>query len=332
MSAVQKQKEYHISHIGQDYGPWTLDEVVDRLARMELLATDFIYDETTEEWIELSDYEPVQALIKAKSKPKAKPTKKLSPSIIEESKEEIKIPLREETVTQLEESILAKSIITNEPVPETKPKNKNETKKILDPGINLPAGEWYIQRDSHRQGPLTHLAVVKMLQEKKCFEYEFIWKEGMSDWVRIAEHPEFSAGFIRELMKSEALIKIQNEIFLARKYPRKTFMNEVMVSDDKSVWMGQSFQAGEGGSGLIIQNARLSLGQKLKFHFSENEQLPSFNVMGEIVCKKFVRGLRSPKQPVPYGVKFLDMESQTQSILHDFFTLSDQQIWQIAGK
>ncbi|MGC5376654.1 hypothetical protein ACPXAO_24425, partial [Salmonella enterica] len=79
-------------------------------------------------------------------------------------------------------------------------------------------------------------------QEKEIFDYEFIWKEGMSDWIRIAEHPEFSADAIRDL-----LTKPQTKpAFIKREFPRITFMNEVMVHDDNSIWMAQAFQGGEG--------------------------------------------------------------------------------------
>ncbi len=187
---------------------------------------------------------------------------------------------------------------------------------------------WFIQKETHRFGPLTSFGVVKALQEKTIFDFELIWREGQGEWIRIAEHADFSAESIRHLAtRSEA-----KNIFRKREHQRITFMNEVMVHDDQSLWMGQAFQGGEGGAGLIIQNASLQPGQMIKLHFTAHDGLIAFNVSGQIVSKKFVKELKSRKAPVPYGVKFVGLEKKLQSTLHEYFTYKTQPGWMFAGK
>lgn len=288
MKPVQKQKEFFISHLGEHVGPWALEEVAQRLAKVQLLATDFIYDDVAADWIALNKYQPLLDLISTEFKPKAPPPQ-AAPQVQEVAPSQ---PVRESNVIPLH-----------------------------------PAQEaWFVQKESHRFGPLTSLNVVKALQEKTVFDFEFIWQEGMQDWVRIAEHPDFSVEKIRHLAAQA------KDIFITRKHPRITFMNEVMVHDNHSLWMAQAFQGSEGGSGLIIQNAALHMGQIVNLHFASHDGLKAFNVSGEIVCKKFVKDLKNKKTPVPYGVKFLGLEAPLLHTLREYFTHKAQPEWMFAGK
>jgi hypothetical protein len=290
MKPVQKQKEFFVSHLGEHVGPWALDEVAQRLAKVQLLATDFIYDDSFADWIALNKYQPLLDLISTEFKPTKAPPTLVEPQV---SESETKQESRKADVIPLHPSVLE---------------------------------SWFVQKESHRFGPLTSLNVIKALQEKTVFDFEFIWQEGMSDWVRIAEHPEFTLEKIRTLASQK------KDIFIERKHPRITFMNEVMIHDNHSLWMGQAFQGSEGGSGLIIQNAALHLGQIVNLHFASHDGLNAFNVSGEIVCKKFVKDLKSKKTPVPYGVKFVGLESTLRQTLRDYFTHKAQPEWMFAGK
>lgn len=293
MKAEKKHKEYFVSHLGQHMGPWTLDEIAHRMSQHDLITTDFIYDEDLADWVALNKHEALLELISKEFKPTA-------------------IPLRDVV------SPVAKPVA---------PIQQQEQKQhpVQTPSINE---SWFIQKTSHRFGPLNSIGVVKALQEKTIFDYEFVWKDGMEEWVRIAEHPDFSVDHIRELISKS----LAQDIFIKRQHPRITFMNEVMIHDDNSLWMGQAFQGGEGGSGLIIQNASLQPGQVVKLHFAAHDGLSAFNVSGEIVSKKYVKELKNKKTPVPYGVKFVGLDKKLQSTLHEYFTYKTQPGWMFAGK
>ena len=69
--------KFHVSHIGQNYGPWTLDEIMQRLAKMELLASDLIFDEAANDWVPFMEFAPlVNALKGLKPAAPPKPSKK----------------------------------------------------------------------------------------------------------------------------------------------------------------------------------------------------------------------------------------------------------------
>ncbi len=302
MKAEAKQKEYFVSHLGQHVGPWSLVEIAQRMSQQQLIATDFIYDDEASDWIELSKHEPLLQIISKEFRPKSAP------------------PIRQAAPIQAERKV-EKKVIEEKPTD-----NIVHMKAVIDnPSVSE---NWFIQKETHRFGPLTSVGVVKALQEKTIHDFEFIWKEGMNEWVRIAEHPEFSVENIRELVAQPKL----KTVFIKREHPRITFMNEVMVHDDNSLWMGQAFQGGEGGSGLIIQNATLQPGQIVKLHFATHDGLNAFNVSGEIVSKKYVKELKNKKTPVPYGVKFVGLDTKLKNILHEYFTYKTQPGWMFAGK
>jgi hypothetical protein len=304
MKAEKKQKEYFVSHLGQHMGPWTLDEIAQRMSEHQLIATDFIYDEHSADWVALNKHEALLELISKAFKPTAIPLKEVQP-----------------TAKPLE--IQSKS--EPELIVEATPERRKISEHPENPSLNE---SWFVQKETHRFGPLTSIGVVKALQEKTIYDYEFIWREGMGEWIRIAEHPDFSVENIRELISKPSV----KQVFIKREHPRITFMNEVMVHDDNSLWMGQAYQGGEGGSGLIIQNATLQPGQVVKLHFAAHDGLSAFNVSGEIVSKKFVKELKNKKTPVPYGVKFVGLDKKLQNTLHEYFTYKTQPGWMFAGK
>ena len=303
MKAEAKQKEFFVSHLGQHMGPWTLVEIAHRMSQQQLITTDFIYDDDVADWIELSKHDGLLQFISKEFRPKSVPPGRAPTPQDIEKKIEKKAAKVEET---------SSSLIQMKATEES-------------PSLNE---SWFIQKETHRFGPLTSVGVVKALQEKTIYDFEFIWKEGMNEWVRIAEHSEFSVENIRELVAQPKL----KAVFIKREHPRITFMNEVMVHDDNSLWMGQAFQGGEGGSGLIIQNATLQPGQIVKLHFATHDGLNAFNVSGEIVSKKFVKELKNKKTPVPYGVKFIDLDKKLKNVLHEYFTYKTQPGWMFAGK
>ena len=307
MKAEKKQKEYFVSHLGQHMGPWTLDEIAHRMSKHDLIATDFIYDEDAVDWVALNKHEALLELISKEFKPTAIPLREVASPVAKPV-----APVRQEQQLQQQDS------------QELQPQPLSQL-PAYTPSVNE---SWFIQKASHRFGPLNSIGVVKALQEKTIFDYEFIWKDGMDEWVRIAEHPDFSVDNIRVLITKS----LAQDVFIKRQHPRITFMNEVMIHDDNSLWMGQAFQGGEGGSGLIIQNAGLQPGQVVKLHFAAHDGLSAFNVSGEIVSKKYVKELKNKKTPVPYGVKFVGLDKKLQSTLHDYFTYKTQPGWMFAGK
>ena len=68
-----------------------------------------------------------------------------------------------------------------------------------------------------------------------------------------------------------------------------------------------------------MQNASLLPGEKVQMHFRSEGPMPSFNITGEIVNKKYVKSLTNQFSPVPYAVKFVDMNLAVDACIKKFF-------------
>lgn len=263
--------KFHVSHIGQNYGPWTLDEIMQRLAKMELIASDLIFDESKNDWVPFMEFAPLVNALKG-LKPAAPP----KPSKTEEV---VDTPTGTTTLHSDEKA------------------------------------EWFVQKQSHRFGPLTYSGLIRALQEKQVYEFELVWKEGMGEWVRVAEHPEFTPEKIKAVLGTPEA----KRAFLQRKHARFTYMNDVMVHDNTTVYLGQSFQGGAGGAGVIIENATFQPGQTVLLHFAAHDGIPAFNVEAEIVSKRFVKDVRDKKTPIPYGLRFKRMDEKASKLWTSYF-------------
>lgn len=285
------QMSFYVSHAGQTYGPWTVEEIMHRIAQMELIATDFIFDESRDGWVPLMECDAVVSAL-SMTKPSAPPPKAPVVSGGPSSRE---VPAE-------------KSALAERP---------SVTSSELHDASSADA-QWFVQKETHRYGPFTYLGMIKALQEKSIFDFDLISRKGEEKWVRLAEHEMFSPEAIRAAMKTSG--HETSKFFFERKFPRFPVSSEVIVHDNKSVWLGQTFQSSEGGSGMLIRNALLVPGQVLHLHFTEFEGIPAFNALCEVVNKKYVPNVRDPRASVPYGVKFVSIDSGVREAMKEYFS------------
>lgn len=184
--------------------------------------------------------------------------------------------------------------------------------------------EWYVSRGQQKFGPFSYLGVIKALQDKSVYEFDYVWTSGMESWVRIAEHEKFATETIRSLIKNMhqgamSASPEQMEVFARRQHPRLAIENDVLVHDNSSVSPGRMVEASVGGSGLIVKNSTLMPGQTVNVHFASMEGLPAFNAIGEVVSKKYVRSARDRRAPIHYGVRFVKMDSMAEARVKNYF-------------
>lgn len=179
--------------------------------------------------------------------------------------------------------------------------------------------EWYVSRGQQKFGPFSYLALIKALQDKSVFEFDYIWTAGMDTWIRIAEHEKFATESIRSLLRSLTSSPEHVEVFAQRKHPRLLLENDVLVHDNSSVSSGRMVEASVGGSGLIIKNSTLVPGQAVNVHFASMQGLPAFNAVGEVVSKKYVRSARDRRAPIHYGIRFVKMDAAAETRVKNFF-------------
>lgn len=184
-----------------------------------------------------------------------------------------------------------------------------------DSELTLKKEEWYVLKGSDRYGPFSYREIIRMLQEKQVYEFDYVWKTPMETWARVAELECFAEDEISKLSESDD--PTVQQLFFRRRHARTKHGASLIIHDNQKVWKGESLEVSEGGAGIQMHNSMLLPGQKVFVHFKPSDGLPSFNVMCEVVNKKFITGVRSNNSPVTYGVRFLSMNGDMKDNIRD---------------
>ncbi len=263
------QMEYYVSANGEQQGPFTAEQIVERVNRKTLDASDYLFDESKQDWIMLMAH-----------------------------------------------SQLSQALKTLKPVSST----SGSSVSALRAGQSKDGGggeitEWFVLKGESKFGPFSYPELIKMLQDKSIFEFDYVWHVGLKAWERIATIAEFSPDKVRNFRGSnEGPI---NEVFFRRRHARAHHGASILVHDNRAVYKGRSIEVSAGGAGIVIENAMLQPGESLYLHFKPGDQTPPFNAACEIISKSFVNA-SDKSAPVRYGVKFTKIETQTQQILNEF--------------
>lgn len=255
--------KFYLSRDGQQLGPWSAEEIKQRLEKKEISWTDYLFDEFSKEWVFLMEHPKFSETFKKLAH--APPSQ--SPAIVETA------PIAQET-------------------------------------------EWFVLKDNNKYGPFKYLELIKMLQERKLYEYDFLWQSQMPHWRRVSEIEDFQVGRIQQLVASDA--PEVKSAFFRRRYQRASYGASLVIHNSKSVWKGHSLEIGPGGAGIIVEGASFDIGQSLFLHFKAGDGVPPFNAICTVIGKAVVSG-NMPS--VRYGVKFTTI---SQSIQHAIMFYTDK--------
>ncbi len=272
-------------------GPWTVEVIAQKLASGEVAVTDFAWDDSATQWVSLMEFSELKAYLQAR--------KPAAPPVV--AKVKTAEPKTEAAAVAAKPAVVAASMSEDDAI------------------------QWYVTRGQQKFGPFNFFGVVKALQDKSIFEFDYIWKEGMEGWVRLAEHEKFAADSIRGLLQSLEEKKAHGDVFAQRRHARLAIENDVLINDNQSVSPGRMVEGSVGGSGLIIKNSTLIPGQLIHVHFSSLDGLPAFNAIGEIVSKKYTRSARDQRAPIHYGVRFVKMDPAAEERVKNYFKTKAQQ-------
>jgi hypothetical protein len=292
------QTKYYVSRGGQNSGPWTIEDIAQRLARGEFAATDFLYDEPAAAWIPFLESKALLAAIK-QGAPTAPP-----PGA---SAGHAPAP-----------GYAPGGSAAAEPGPSPGAGTGPSSFQAADGGQEL---EWLVKRATRVYGPYTYLGLIRALQEKSVFEFDLVRRgpDGQTGaWARIAEHAEFQAERIRDLLATRA--KPVADAFLARRFARRPIEQDAIVHDNQKTWIGRTFEGSEGGCGIIVRNALLAPGQAIHVHFGRGEGLAPFNALCEVVSKRFKGDVRDARAPVQYGMRFLQIDPRAAKAARELFS------------
>lgn len=283
-------RRYHISHEGQQQGPFEIDEILQKVKSSELTLLDFIYDEEKSDWVLLMEFPPLAMKLKD-FKPKAPPAAAQTPR-----------PPADEDRKELHKAVVS-----------AKSHSPHELAEHM-------VTEWYVLKGENKFGPFAFTDLVKMLQQKVVFEFDFAWHPGMATWKRVADLEAFDPKNIEKL-KATLMPEIE-EVFYRRRHRRVDYGATVLVHDNNQVWRGQGVEISAGGAGVIMENSNINPGQIIHLHFKPFDGVPPFNATCEVISKKAVEGVKDKVAPVRYGLRFKNLNEQTQKLLHTLEKIS----------
>lgn len=267
---------FYVSHEGQQQGPYTLEQICEQVKNHQLTMVDYIYDDAKQDWVLFMQHEALAAKLKL-LKPTAPPQK---------------------------------------PAPKTTPTPEVQQIRANHPGSPSElVAEWFILKGENKFGPFSYTDVVKMMQEKVIFEFDFAWHADMPTWKRVAEVDVFKPEQIRKL-KSSMMPEI-SEVFFRRRHRRMNYNGTILVHDNRNVWKGKGVEISPGGAAVVMDNAGVQPGQTLYLHFKPCDDVPAFNAVCEVVSKQYVEGQKDRVMPIRYSVKFTSVNANTQKHLQE---------------
>ena len=167
--------KFYISHNGEQQGPYSIDEIVQKVGSSELSPMDYLFDEQANDWVAFLEHAVISKKL-SEFRPKAPPKPKAQPEVS----------------------------AVSEDVPQ---ELKQKVAEAGQPEYMLY--DWYVLKGENRFGPFSYPDVVRMLQEKVVYEFDFAWHSGLETWVRIAEIEAFKTANIQKMKKNqEALLEI----------------------------------------------------------------------------------------------------------------------------
>lgn len=268
---------FYLSKNGVQVGPWTTADILKKIEAQQLSWTDYLFDQVSSEWVLLMDHQnfshAFRHFLGADSSQRAD-----------------QIPAYE---LAAQTSTFQSSISSIQARPQ------------------IASEEWFVLKDSNKHGPFRFLELVKMLQEKALFEYDFVWNSGLATWRPVAEVKEFEAEKIRSLRESSE--KEVQDIFYRRRYARVSYGASLLVHNSKKVWKGRGLELSSGGAGIVVENSDFNPGQSLFLHFKAGDGVPPFNALCEVVSKHFGD---KKSNDVRYGVKFVNISQNVQRAIH----------------
>jgi hypothetical protein len=240
---------YYVAKNGQQEGPYSVDQITEKIKSKDLTLNDYVYDSDLNDWVFLSQFAPISKI------------------------------------------------------------------KVVEKEDN---DSWFILKSENKYGPFTQLELVKMLQDKSLFEFDYVWKKSMSSWNQISELNEFSTESIRKMMFTEEDLK--SEIFFRRRHARAEYGASIIVHNNIKLWRGNSLELSAGGAGIYMENVSLTPGDTVFLHFQPGDGVPPFNAVCEIVSKKTNLKVIGSGKAKLYGVKFSKIQYGVQKAIKDFAT------------
>ena len=174
-------------------GPFSDEKIIELLESQTISISDFVYSQN--KWNQVFSLSFIQQYYK-----------KQAPTIVPDHSNSI--ALNEEQLSQLKNM---------------NPKTKTDIKIPND----LLEKQWFVLRKNKKYGPFKYLDVIKMLNSKSLFDYDYIWNKNFKSWNKISDLQAFSSYYVNQI-KNSYLPELGN-IFFRRKYKRVKYNAKVFI-------------------------------------------------------------------------------------------------------
>lgn len=264
------ESKFYVGRDGQQFGPWTIEEILEAVRAQQLGVSDYLYDHEKGDWIALMAHPLLADALKGKQPERA-----------------------------------LRVVASSESQPAPQPAGASADAKAG--GV-----EWFVLKDDSRFGPFGFVELVKMLQSKSLFEYDYVWRAGFPDWKRVAEAGEFAPESLRGAWEISAAPSA--EVFFRRRHARIAYGASMIVHDNEAVYRANAFEISAGGASLSIEGKQFETGQMLYLHFKPGDGVPPFNARCTIMSK---RPIGRDGAGHRYGVSFTSLNAQTREFIDD---------------
>lgn len=181
------------------------------------------------------------------------------------------------------------------------------------------SNEWHVLKGETQYGPYTYEEMIRMIQNKMVFGFDYIWSPHMEAWTPLADREEFSPDRLARLAEKNS----QENVFNRREHERVFCQLPVLVNDQQTMWTGTVENLSEGGALILMKNPLLLPGDMIHIHFrTRHDQETAFNATAEILTKRLVKVRIQHDTGIHYAVKFMAKspagEQQIKTWINEF--------------
>ena len=297
------EKMFYLYVNDEQTEPLPVSDIVEKLKDNTYKLSDLVYDEESETWITIVNNSYIMKCV-AGIDPSEEPT---FPG--KDSKEEPGVT--SETPSELPNEISNEAEASDE-VPE----NVEGSEQVNDDEkAQYTEKSWFVLRNEDRYGPFDHIEMSQMLSSGLVHEYDYAWKHGLEQWMKIAEISDFEKSNIEKISSLEG-VNFDEPIedkFFRRKYPRRLCNIPVVIQSGESLFLGTGISIGESGAAITIENANIEDQSEILLDFKPGDYLPSFSAKCKVV------NITKDDKGIPrYGVEFIKLDSDIQNQIANF--------------
>ncbi len=175
--------------------------------------------------------------------------------------------------------------------------------------------EWYIVRNDKKYGPYTTDEMIQLRQQRKVFEYDLVWKQGLRQWKPLIQTEEFSTqAMVERSLRGEVC-----EVLNRRQWPRVKKEASLLVHNNVGLWPAKTINISVGGALVELNTPFLNPNDQIHLHFQNNDlDSEHFSCLGTITGKRYTNERLRVNSTIQYNVRFDEKDQNAQGQLENW--------------